>query len=70
MTLKDTVEGAAEKLPKKVRKHFLRAWEAADYPDTHYGDLAEYMAIIADALEARNDVIADVDVPRHGWYGW
>ncbi len=48
-----TVKDAAKQLPEKAQEQFLRAWDAANCMDLHNGNLDQYLAVIAQMLEAK-----------------
>lgn len=52
-----TVKDAAKKLPKEARQPFLKAWKAADRMDLYIGHLEDYLSVIGQVLQERQDDI-------------
>jgi len=55
---KETVKDAAKRLPKEVRKPFLRAWKAAGCLDLYDGNLDNYLSVIGQVLERKQNEVA------------
>jgi len=54
----ETVKDAAKRLPKEVRKPFLRAWKAAGCMDIYGGNLDNYISVIGQVLERKQNEVA------------
>lgn len=54
---KKTATDAAKKLPREARQPFLRAWKAANRMDLYIGNLEDYLSVMGQVLQERqNDI--------------
>ena len=54
---KKTAKDAAEELPKEARQPFLKTWKAANRMDLYIGNLEDYLSVIGQVLQERQDDI-------------
>ena len=55
---KQSVKDAAKRLPKDSQRPFLRAWKATNCLDLYDGNLDNYLSVIGQVLEKKQNEVA------------